>query len=151
MEIRLGDYESDCFTNLRFADDVLLFSSSVVQLQKMMCDSKQSTESVGLKIHPYKTKILSNQSTNTRKEVEISSINVEILPSGESAKYLWQTNYVSATGNSRDQKSNQSRLGFVLQIHTRADVKIVFPSAQIPPIQYGDHADAELCIMKGTR
>ena len=23
MGIRLGDYESDCFTNLRFADDVL--------------------------------------------------------------------------------------------------------------------------------
>ena len=52
-----GDYESDCLTNLRFACDVLLFSLSVVQLQKMMCDFKQSTESVGLKIHPDKKNV----------------------------------------------------------------------------------------------
>ena len=36
---------------------------------------------------------------------------------------------LSATGNSRDQKSNQSRLGFVQQIQTRADVKIVLFTA----------------------
>ena len=41
MGICLGDSESDCFTNLRFADDVLLFSTSLVQLLKMMCDFKQ--------------------------------------------------------------------------------------------------------------
>ena len=84
MGMRLGDYESDCLTNLRFADDVLLFSTSLVQLQKM-CDFKQSTESVGLKIHLDKTKILSNQSTNKRKEVEINNIKVEILSACESA------------------------------------------------------------------
>ena len=31
---RLGGYESDCLTNLRFADDVLLFTTSLAQLQK---------------------------------------------------------------------------------------------------------------------
>ena len=56
MEIRLGDYESDCLTNLRFADHVLLFSISLVQLEKMMCDLKQSTESVALNIHADKPK-----------------------------------------------------------------------------------------------
>ena len=91
MGICLGDSESDCFTNLRFADDVLLFSTSQVQLQKMMCDFKQSTERVGLKIHPDKTKILSNQSSNRRKEVAINNMSVEILPACESAKYLGQT------------------------------------------------------------
>ena len=65
--IRLGDYETDCLTNLRFADDVLLFSTSLVQRQKMVCDIKQSTESVGLKIHPGKTKILSNQKYKQKK------------------------------------------------------------------------------------
>ena len=84
MGVRLGEYESDCLTNLRFADDVLLFSTSLVQLQKMMCDFEQSTESVG------KTKNLSNQSTNKRKKVEINNIEVEILSSCESAKYLGQ-------------------------------------------------------------
>ena len=85
MGICLGDSESDCFSNLRFADDVLLFSTSLVQLQKMMCDIKQSTERVGLKIHPDKTKILSNQCSNRRKEVEIHNIKVEILSVCESA------------------------------------------------------------------
>ena len=88
MGFRLGDHESGCLTNLRFADDVLLFSTSLAQLQKMMCDFKQSTESVGLKIHPDKTKILINESSNRRKEGEINNIKVEILLAWESAKYL---------------------------------------------------------------
>ena len=67
-ELRLGDQESDCLTNLRFADNVLLFSTSLAQLQKMICDFKKNTENVGLKIHPDKTRILSNQSTNKRKK-----------------------------------------------------------------------------------
>ena len=63
MGIYLSDHDHDCLTNLRFADDVLLFASSKEQLQKMMCDFKKSTEKVGLGIHPEKTNILSNQSS----------------------------------------------------------------------------------------
>ena len=57
-------------TNLRFADDVMLFATSKEQIRKMMCDFKKATEKVGLRIHPDKTKILSNQSSinsNTKK------------------------------------------------------------------------------------
>ena len=32
----IGIYLSDCFTNMRFTDDVLLFASSKEQLQKML-------------------------------------------------------------------------------------------------------------------
>ena len=67
MGVRLGDYESDFLTNMRVADDVFLFSTSLVQLQKVMCDFKQSTESVGLKIHRDKTIIPSSQRANRRK------------------------------------------------------------------------------------
>ena len=87
----MGDYGSDCLTNLRFTDDVRLFSTSLVQLQKKMCDFKQSTEIVGLKIHPDKTKIPSNHRANKRKEVEINNIKVEILSAGGSSKHLGQT------------------------------------------------------------
>ena len=45
---------------------------------------------MGLRIHPGKTKILSNQSADTRKEIEIDDINVEILTREESTKYLGQ-------------------------------------------------------------
>ena len=61
------------------------------QLQQVLCDFKRSTEKVGLKIHPEKTKILSNQSSNKRKEVAISNIKVEVFPVHECAKYLGQT------------------------------------------------------------
>ena len=90
MGICLGDNDHDCLTNERFADDVLLFASSQEQLQKLLCDFKRSTEKVGLRKHPGKTKILSNQSSNIRKEIEIEDIKVQILTREESTKYLGQ-------------------------------------------------------------
>ena len=59
--IRLSDKKEDCPTNLRFADDVLLFSTSLEKLREMLCEFKTSIEAVGLGIHPDKTKILSNE------------------------------------------------------------------------------------------
>ena len=69
MGENLSDHDRDCLTNLRFADDVMLFAISKEQIRKMMCDFKKATEKVGLRIHPDKTKILSNQSTiNSEKK-----------------------------------------------------------------------------------
>ena len=56
----------------------------------MLCDFNRCTEKVGLKTHPEKTNILSNQSSNKRQEVTISNIKVEVLPIHECAKYLGQ-------------------------------------------------------------
>ena len=47
MGIYLSDNDHDCLTNMRFADDVLLFASSKEQLQKMLCEFKRSTEKSG--------------------------------------------------------------------------------------------------------
>ena len=52
MCISLGDKQADCLSNLRLADDVLLFSTSLKQLKKMMSEFKRSTKRVGLKTHP---------------------------------------------------------------------------------------------------
>ena len=67
MGIYLSDNDHDCLTNMRFADDVLPFETSKEQLQNMVREFKRSTEKGGLRIHPGKTKILSNQSSDTRK------------------------------------------------------------------------------------
>ena len=94
MGIYLSDNDHDCLTNLRFADDVLLFASSKEQLQKMLCEFKKSAEKVGLRIHLGKTKILrnqSNQSSDTKKEIEVDDIKVELVTRGESVRYLGQT------------------------------------------------------------
>ena len=94
MGIYLSDHEHDCLTNLRFADDVLLFARSKKQLQKMLCEFKKSTEKVCLRIHPEKTQILSNQSSlssDTKKEMEVDDIEIEILTRVESVRNSGQT------------------------------------------------------------
>ena len=93
MGIYLSDQERDCLTNLRFADDVMLFATSKEQIRNMMCEFKEATEKVGLRIHPDKTKILSNQSTinsDTKKHLEVDDMSIEILAKNESVKYLGQ-------------------------------------------------------------
>ena len=52
MGFYLGVDDHDFLKNLRFADDVLLFATSREQRRKMLCKFKQSTEKVGLRIHP---------------------------------------------------------------------------------------------------
>ena len=83
------------------------------------------------------------------------SLNFDSLVSHkcESAKYFGQT---ITFEQQETAKSNQSRLGFVRQVQTRSDVKIVLPTAQTLPVQHGDRADAELRLwhldtIKGTR
>ena len=86
MGIYLSDQERDCLTNLRFADDVMLFATSKGQIQNMMCEFKEATEKVGLTIHPDKTKILSNESSmnsDTKRYIKISDMNIEILAKSE--------------------------------------------------------------------
>ena len=93
MGIYLSDHDRDCLTNLRFADDVMLFATSKEQIRKMLCDFKKATEKVGLRIHRDKTKILSNQSTinsDTQQHIEVGDMSIEILTIIESVKYLCQ-------------------------------------------------------------
>ena len=59
----------------------------------MLCEFKKNTEKVGLGIHPDETKILSNQSiinSDTKKELEVEYMKIEILTRNESVKYLGQ-------------------------------------------------------------
>ena len=93
MGIYLSDQERDCLTNLRFADDVMLFATSKEQIRNMMYEFKKATEKVGLRIHPDKTKILSNQSnmnSDTKRYIKVGEMNIEILTKGDSVKYLGQ-------------------------------------------------------------
>ena len=93
MGIYLSDQERDCLTNLRFADDVMLFATSKGQIRNMMCEFKDTTEKVGLRIHPDKTKILSNESnmnSDTKRYIKIGDMSIEILAKNESVKYLGQ-------------------------------------------------------------
>ena len=58
----LSDNDHECLTNLRFADDVVLLASSKNSYGKCCVNSRIVLKKVGLRIHPEKTKNLSNQS-----------------------------------------------------------------------------------------
>ena len=58
-----------------------------------MCEFKDATEKVGLRIHPDKTKILSNESnmnSDIKRHIKIGDMSIEILAKNESVKYLGQ-------------------------------------------------------------
>ena len=88
--IRVSNKKEDCLTNLRFADDVLLFSTSLEKLRDILCEFQVSTEAVGLGIHPDKKKILSNQDKEKANEITVDNIKIEVLSKGGSARYLGQ-------------------------------------------------------------
>ena len=77
MGIYLSDHHDHDLTNLRFADDVPLFETSKDQLQQMLCEFKESTEKVGLRIHPGKTKVLSNQSSLCSKKCKSTILTLK--------------------------------------------------------------------------
>ena len=60
--ICLGHTTSTHLTNLRFADDVLLFATTLPQLTTMLNDLHDVAGHYGLQLHPDKTVILSNLS-----------------------------------------------------------------------------------------
>ena len=93
MGIYLSDQERNCLTNLRFADDVMLFATSREQIRNVMCEFKKATEKVGFRIHPDKTKFLSNQSNmnlDTKRYIKVGEMIIKILTKNGNEKYLGQ-------------------------------------------------------------
>ena len=113
--IRLSDKKEDCLTKLRFADDVLLFPTSLQKIRDMLSEFKTSTEAVGFGIHTDKTKRLSNQDKQKAKEIMVDNIKIEVLSKGDSARYLGQKNHVRGARNWGDQKQAESSVGSVPQ------------------------------------
>ena len=149
MGIYLSDNDHDCFTNLRFADDVLLFASSKEQLQKMLCEFKRSTEKVGLRIHPDKTKILSNRSSSssdTKKEMEVDDIKERNTDKRRKREILGPDDYVFATGDDRNQESNQGCLGDIPQVQAGVDIEKLHAQTSSPAVRRSDNSDDMLRI-----
>ena len=78
MGIYLSDHDRDCLTNLRLADDVMLFATSKEQIRKMMCDFKKILS------------ITRVPSIRTQKHIEVGDMSIDILTRNESVKYLGQ-------------------------------------------------------------
>ena len=76
-------------SNLRFADDVLLFGSTQRQLRSMLTELSDAAAAHGLKIHPDKTKILTNAPRHrVPSHVKLGEDDIEVLAADKSTKYL---------------------------------------------------------------
>ena len=66
MGIYLSDHDHDCLTNLRFADDVLLFETSKEQLRKMLCEFKKALKKWDLGFIQIRRKFSATRASSTR-------------------------------------------------------------------------------------
>ena len=148
MGFYLSDHDHDSFINLRFADDVMLFATSEEQTRKMLCEFKKVTEKVGLRIHPDKTKILSNQSTinsDTKKQLEVDVKKIEKLTRNESVKYLGQE--ISLYQQETTEIKSRIRAAWP-QIQTRVDIEKLH--AQTPSSATRRHSISDCLLRSGN-
>ena len=81
---------------------------------------------MGLRIHPGKTKVLSNQSSlspDSKTEMQIGDVKIEILTRSESVRYLGYLITFQHQETTEIQESYQDSLGDVSQIQSGADFK----------------------------
>ena len=90
--IRLGHTNATLLTNLRFADDVLLFATTLPQLTRMLNDLHEVAGRCGLELHPDKTVILCNLSQRRGRQatrhVTVGGQQVKVLAYDDTTKYL---------------------------------------------------------------
>ena len=112
----------------------------------MLCDFKKSTEKVGLRIHPEKTKILSNQSclsSDTKKEMQVDDIKIEILTRGESTIYLDQM--ITFRQQETTESKNRIRAAWA-QVQTRTDIEKLQAQTSSPAVRRSNNSDDMLRI-----
>ena len=75
-------------TNTRYADDILLYAKSFVELEQMLAMLMEELAHVGLEVHDGKTKIITSDIHNAIDFVNISDKLIEVLDCEKSHKYL---------------------------------------------------------------
>lgn len=104
-------------SNLRFAHDVLLVSSDLDSLLKMLKDLADHAREVGLELHPKKTKKITNlqkrRGANAEKYMLVGLMQIEILPSIASQS-TWGGWLVFTTAMALKIKTVSTLLGTIL-------------------------------------
>ena len=96
-------------TNTRYADDILLYATSLKELEEILEMFDDELSSVGLELHEGKPSIITSDSSNSISFVGMSSKLFEMLGPQKSHKYLGK--YVIA-----DSFRNQIKLQHRIQI-----------------------------------
>ena len=84
----LINVEREWLSNVRYADDILLFAKSVEEMQIMIDMLSEELLNVGLEMHPSKTKILTSCNPLPCHMVDAGDMMIEVLSCDKSHKYL---------------------------------------------------------------
>ena len=126
-------------TNLKFADDIVIFSNSATELQEMLNELNEKSKEVGLQMNPTKTKLMTN---SMETQIKVDNTIIEYC---NDYIYLGQT--VSFTENNNKEIQRRIRLAwgkfwsikFILMdkyINTKTRFEIL-QSCVIPVLLYG--------------
>ncbi|KAG1649311.1 putative ubiquitin carboxyl-terminal hydrolase MINDY-4 [Nymphon striatum] len=96
----------DRLTNLRFADDVVLFSESLQELQLMVEELRTASSNVGLEINLSKTKVMFN------RNVEILPIMTENVALDQVDRYIYLGQLISIHRNREPEVRRRVALGW---------------------------------------
>jgi len=105
LQTRGVNIDGERVTDLRFADDVALTTTSVEEMEIQLNSLNIESKKIGLKIHKGKTKYMSNYQTN--KTIELEN---ELIECVESYKYLGQT--VKMENNTREEVMLRIKAGW---------------------------------------
>ena len=72
------DGHSECLTNTRYADDVLLYAKSIHEISEMLRLLPSELATIGLQMHADKTKILTTTCFNPKQFVHIGDMRTEV-------------------------------------------------------------------------
>ena len=101
--------QGERLTNTRYADDVLLYAKSLVEVQEMLSILHDELAKVGLQMHAGKTKILTTSQSGTPTLVELDDMRIEVLPSTACHKYLGRQLCLDATSRTNVEIDNRCR------------------------------------------
>ena len=92
LGISMNRGDVDALGNLRFADDILLVTTTLPRITSMLADLSIEANKMGLQLHPDKTKILHNHHYITKRRppnhVTANGMKIKILPAHGHTKYL---------------------------------------------------------------
>ena len=140
LETRGLKIDGEEITELRFADDVALITTTVRDMEKQLILINEESKNVGLKIHRGKTKYMTN--FNTKKKIIVEGTEIERV---EEYKYLGQN--IEMVDKTLKETLKRIRAGWVAfgnykEIFTDRDLPInlkrkTFNTCIIPAITYG--------------
>ena len=145
MGIYLSGNDHDCLTNMRFADDVLLFASSKEQLQKCYANSRGVLKKWDSGSIQGRRKFSATKARTSDQNLR-SMTKVEITDKRRKHEILGPDDYFPATGDDRNQKLNEGCLGDVPQVQTGAAIEKLLAQTSTPAVRRNGNPDDELRI-----